>query len=218
MLWNTLNYFFKFSLQARQNDYDELQKRLEDFEARERLQNLETEIVAKSPPTSGPKFDSETQSRIDSYLDTLKKFQNFEILIRQMKVKKTNYQQCLERAQALNPDTELDMKIDSKLLKFIADIEKKIQRFKRKQDSLGINLKVAETELPLENDEFQRQVKVVQDEGQLGHALKLTEIMFHEQSQTENLLMDALNQLKNLYLCSYTFMSEEVKSSFTVSY
>ena len=40
--------------------------------------------------------------------------------------------------------------------------------------------------------------------------------MFHEQSQTEDLLQEALKQLKNLYLCTYTSINIEMAQSFKV--
>ena len=56
----------------------------------------------------------------------------------------------------------------------------------------------------------------MKQEQQLDHAFKVTEIMFKEQSQTEDLLKEALKQLKNLYLCSYTSINKEMAQSFKV--
>ena len=52
---------------------------------------------------------------------------------------------------------------------------------------------------------------------QLEHALKVTEIMFHDQARTESLLMDSLEQLKKLFMCSYsTFQKTETEKEFKV--
>ena len=54
-------------LEERQKNYDELQHRLEEFEAKERLGKLESDISKSSPaqpvPTP-PKHDLETQANI----------------------------------------------------------------------------------------------------------------------------------------------------------
>merc|ERR1719435_484861 len=96
-------------LEERQKNYDGLQKRVEEFEARERLEKLESDISESSPaqPTP-PKYDPETQANIDNYLQVMSKYQQFETQIRQLKVKKANYQHSLDRAIILNLDEEVD--------------------------------------------------------------------------------------------------------------
>ena len=67
-----------------------------------------------------------------------------------------------------------------------------------------------------EDEDFKEQLKKMKQENQLEHALKISEIMYHEQSQTEDLLKEALKQLKNLYLCNYTSIHTEMAQSFKV--
>ena len=67
-----------------------------------------------------------------------------------------------------------------------------------------------------EDQEFKDQLSKVKQNYQLEHTLKVSEIMFHEQSQTEDLLQEALKQLKNLYLCTYTSINIEMAQSFKV--
>ena len=76
-----------FVLQERQKNYDGLLKRIEDFEAKERLEKLEANISKLSPqPTiqevetkteePAPKYDAETQANIDNYLQVLSRYVN----------------------------------------------------------------------------------------------------------------------------------------------
>ena len=54
-------------LEERQKNYDELQHRLEEFEAKERLGKLESDISKSSPAQPVPtpqKYDPETQANI----------------------------------------------------------------------------------------------------------------------------------------------------------
>ena len=67
-----------------------------------------------------------------------------------------------------------------------------------------------------EDQEFKDQISKAKQNYQLEHTLKVSEIMFHEQSQTEDLLKEALKQLKNLYLCTYTSINIEMAQSFKV--
>ena len=67
-----------------------------------------------------------------------------------------------------------------------------------------------------EDQEFKDQISKAKQNSQLEHTLKVSEIMFHEQSQTEDLLQEALKQLKNLYLCTYTSINIEMAQSFKV--
>ena len=67
-----------------------------------------------------------------------------------------------------------------------------------------------------EDQEFKDQISKAKQNYQLEHTLKVSEIMFHEQSQTEDLLQEALKQLKNLYLCTYTSINIEMAQSFKV--
>jgi hypothetical protein len=67
-----------------------------------------------------------------------------------------------------------------------------------------------------EDQEFKDQISKTKQNYQLEHTLKVSEIMFHEQSQTEDLLQEALKQLKNLYLCTYTSINIEMAQSFKV--
>ena len=198
--------FFQF--QARQSDYEDLQKRLDEFEAKERLEKLENDI--KSSPN---KFSPEVQAKIDVYLENLKSFQKLETLIRQIKVKKNNLEHALDRVQSLNPDDDLE---DLKISKSKKDMENKIKRLRRKQENIKKCMEPLENELPMENDDLQIQIDKVKDTLQLEHALKVTEIMFHEQSQTERLLNEALNQLKNFYRFTYTSLDTDMKQSFKV--
>ena len=132
-----------FISQKRQKNYDELQKRIEDFEAKERLNKLEADI-SKSPKKQ--QYNSETQGNIDNYLQVLSRNQEFETQIRQLKVKKDNYERCLERAVLLNPDEDIDVR-ESKLSKFVTDLVKKIQRLEKKQKAIGDSLKIIQTEV-----------------------------------------------------------------------
>ena len=78
----------------------------------------------------------------------MSKFQQFETQIRQLKVKKANYQHSLDRAIVLNPDEDVDMN-ESKLARSILDINKKIQRLEKKQKSIGETLKVRQLEVKI---------------------------------------------------------------------
>ena len=138
-----------------------MQRRLEEFEARESLEKLESVISNSSPPTQPtpskhdqetltPKYDLETQTNIDNYLQMMSKYQQFETQIRQLKVKKANYQHSLDRAIVLNPDEDVDMN-ESKLARSILDINKKIQRLEKKQKSIGESLKVIQSEVSVWN-------------------------------------------------------------------
>ncbi len=196
-------------MQSRQKDYDELQKRISEFEARERLEKMEEKIY-KSPPK---KFSNEVQEKIDSYLSVLKKFQEFETFIRQLKVKKENFKHSLERAKLFNPDEDFEAN-ESKLFRSIADLDRKIHRLKKKQNSFQDTMKTLESELPLEDDDFKAQVDKIKHENQLEHALKVTEIMFHEQSKTEELLKEALKQLKDFYICNFSSINTDLDQDF----
>ena len=77
----TLLLFF----QERQKNYDEILKRIEDFEAKERLEKLEADISKSSPQPAvqevetkteepAPKYDAETQANIDNYLQVLSRY------------------------------------------------------------------------------------------------------------------------------------------------
>ena len=138
------------------------------------------------------------------YLQQLKSNYHNETLIRQLKVKKQNYQNTLDRAAVLNPDSEFDPN-DTKIGKIIRDLDKKILKLKKKK----IN--------DFETEEFDLELsEKVKSEAQLEHSLKLVEIMFHEQAKTEEFLHEALTQLKNLYLSSYESTNDEVKQNFKV--
>ena len=74
-----------FVPQERQKDYDGLLKRIEDFEAKERLEKLEANISKLSPQPvvqevetkteePAPKYDAETQANIDNYLQVLSRY------------------------------------------------------------------------------------------------------------------------------------------------
>ena len=83
-----------FIIQERQKNYDGLLKRIEDFEAKERLEKLEANISKLSPQPAvqevetkteepAPKYDAETQANIDNYLQVLSRYvfyQTFRIL------------------------------------------------------------------------------------------------------------------------------------------
>ena len=187
-------------LQERQINYDELQKRITEFEARERLAEIEKNTSAK--------IETEEDEKRDKYLESLKSSFYYETLIRQMKIKKQNHQNALNRVALLNPDSEFDPE-DTKLYRIMRDLDKKMLKFKKKKSQL------------FESEEFENaaeeysefDVKVKQN-AQLEHSLKLVEIMFHEQAKTEELLHEALTQLKNLYLTSYGSTNKEVKDNF----
>ena len=82
----TLCYFNSFFvLQERQKNYDGLLKRIEDFEAKERLEKLEADISKSSPQPAvqeveerivepAPQYDAETQANIDNYLQVLSRY------------------------------------------------------------------------------------------------------------------------------------------------
>ena len=76
----------------------------------------------------------------------MSRYQEFETQIRQLKVKKANYQRNLDRAALLNPDEDVDVQ-ESKLFKFVTDLDKKIQRLEKKQKSIGDSLKVIQSEV-----------------------------------------------------------------------
>ena len=183
-------------LQERQNDYDDLQKRLREFEARERLAELEKNTSAK--------MDTEDDEKRDKYLQALKSSLAYETQIRQMKIKKQNHQNSLNRVALLNPDSEFDPS-ETKLFRNMRDLDKRMLKLKKKQSQLGV-----------ENDEesYAEFEAKVRQEAQYEHSLKLVEIMFHEQAKTEELLHEALTQLKNLYLTSYDSTNNEVKENF----
>ena len=74
-----------FIIQERQKNYDGLLKRIEDFEAKERLEKLEANISKLSPQPvvqevetkteePAPKYDAETQANIDNYLQVLSRY------------------------------------------------------------------------------------------------------------------------------------------------
>ena len=76
-----------FIIQERQKNYDGLLKRIEDFEAKERLEKLEANISKLSPQPvvqevetkteePAPKYDAETQANIDNYLQVLSRYVN----------------------------------------------------------------------------------------------------------------------------------------------
>ena len=94
---------------------------------------------------------------LDNYLQVMSKFQQFETQIRQLKVKKANYQHSLDRAIVLNPDEDVDMN-ESKLARSILDINKKIQRLEKKQKSIGETLKVRQLEVKIMLYVFQLQL------------------------------------------------------------
>ena len=83
---------------------------------------------------------------IISLFDSIPRYQQFETQIRQMKVKKANYQHSLDRAAVLNPDEDIDVH-DSKLSKSVLDLDKKIQRLEKKQKAIGDSLKAIQSEV-----------------------------------------------------------------------
>ena len=80
------------------------------------------------------------------FTNSIPRYQQFETQIRQMKVKKTNYQHSLDRAAVLNPDEDIDVH-DSKLSKSVLDLDKKIQRLEKKQKAIGDSLKAIQSEV-----------------------------------------------------------------------
>ena len=185
-------------LQDRQSNYDELQTRITEFEARERLAEIEKNTSAK--------IETEEDEKRDKYLQSLKESFYYETLIRQLKIKKQNHQNALNRVALLNPDSEFDPE-DTKLYRIMRDLDKKMLKLKKKKNQLFDD----ESEGAENYSEFDDKVK---QNAQLEHSLKLVEIMFHEQAKTEELLHEALTQLKNLYLTSYGSTNNEVKDNF----
>ena len=80
------------------------------------------------------------------FTNSIPRYQQFETQIRQMKVKKANYQHSLDRAAVLNPDEDIDVH-DSKLSKSVLDLDKKIQRLEKKQKAIGDSLKAIQSEV-----------------------------------------------------------------------
>ena len=85
------NFNSFFVLQERQKNYDGLLKRIEDFEAKERLEKLEANISKLSPQPvvqevetkteePAPKYDAETQANIDNYLQVLSRYVFYQTL------------------------------------------------------------------------------------------------------------------------------------------
>ena len=101
------------------------------------------------------------------------------------------------------PDEWFDEK-DSRFNKLIEDIDKKILRLKKKQKITGESMVKIESEVPMDNDKFQEQLKIAKGQIQFDYALKMSEMMFHENAKTEALLVESLEQLKKLFMCSYT--------------
>ena len=56
----------------------------------------------------------------------------------------------------------------------------------------------------MDNDKFKEQLQIAKGQIQFNHSLKMSEMMFHENAKTEALLTESLEQLKKLFMCSYT--------------
>ena len=101
------------------------------------------------------------------------------------------------------PDEWFDEK-DSRFNKLIEDIDKKILRLKKKQKIISDSMTKIESEVQMDNDKFQEQLQITKGQIQFDYALKMSEMMFHENAKTEALLIESLEQLKKLFMCSYT--------------
>lgn len=196
--------------QERQKDYDNLQSRIAEFEARERLQKMETQIIMGKP-------DEKVQESIDNYLQVLAKFYQFEGQIRLLKLKQESYQHSLARSRLLNFDEEEEEDTDKgRLLKFIFSLDRKMLRLRKKLDVVELSLKSLENEVPMNDPDFRQKVQNLKTEMQSDHSLKVNEFIFHDQAITEGLLRDTLTQVKKLYLKHYTDQDSDTKKAFQV--
>ena len=196
-------------LQDRQKDYDDLQERLKEFETKQRLEKLD-EVNRETLKIK----DKKLKDDIKNYIEVTKRYQQMETSIRQLKVKKETYQQTIKRARVLTPEEWL-YDSEKKFQKMIEDLDTKILRLVKKQNAIGQSLEIIKNEVPMEDEQFQEKLNIAKGQVQLEHALKISEMLFHENSRTEELLTESLGQLKKLFMCSYSnFKDTETEKSF----
>ena len=160
-LFTSIHWFVYLYFQNRQKDYDELQQRLNDFETKQRLEKLD-EINRQNRQV----IDQQQEDNMNNYVEVLKKCQQFETKIRQLKLKKEQYQQTLDRARILTPD-EWFHESESKFQKMITDLDKKIQKQTKQENAIKESLKIIESEVPMEDEMFSKRLQTVKGEVQV---------------------------------------------------
>ena len=79
-MFASIHWFVYLHFQNRQKDYDELQQRLNDFETKQRLEKLD-EINRQNRQVR----DQQQEDNMNNYVEVLKKCQQFETKIRQLR-------------------------------------------------------------------------------------------------------------------------------------
>ena len=158
---SSTHWFVYLYFQNRQKDYDDLQQRLNDFETKQRLEKLD-EINRQNRQV----IDQQQEDNMNNYVEVLKKCQQFETKIRQLKLKKEQYQQTLNRARILTPD-EWFHESESKFQKMITDLDKKIQKQTKQENAIKESLKIIESEVPMEDEMFSKRLQTVKGEVQV---------------------------------------------------